>query len=34
VAVEAALAARERQERLDQPFLLFTDGEHLLAGLA
>ena len=27
---EAALAARQREQRLDQPLLLLADGEHLL----
>ena len=33
LAVEAALAAGEREQRFDQPFLLFADGEELLAGV-
>ena len=32
-AVEAALAAGEREQGLDQAFLLFADGEKLLAGV-
>ena len=32
-AVEAALAAGEREQRLDQAFLLLADGEQLLAGV-
>ena len=33
LAVEAALAAGEREQRFDQTFLLLADGEELLAGV-
>ena len=33
MAVEAALAAREREQRFDQALLLLADGEQLLAGV-